>query len=82
MNKALALLGGVGIGVGLMYLLDPDRGRGRRAVVKDKALSAVNKTGDALGAKSRDLKNRAQGVMAEASSMMGRNRQQGDQPIH
>jgi hypothetical protein len=82
MNKALALLGGVGIGAGLMYLLDPDRGRGRRTVMRDKARSAVNKTGDTLGAKSRDLKNRAQGAMVEASSMMGRSRQQGDRPIH
>ena len=62
-------LGGVALGAGLMFILDPDRGRRRRAVARDKVTSAVNKTGEVIGKKSRDLKNRAQGVVAEASSL-------------
>ena len=62
-------LGGLALGAGLMYILDPDRGRGRRAYARDKVTSAVNKTGRAIGRKSRDLKNRAQGIAAETSSL-------------
>ena len=28
MNKKIALVGGLGLGAALMYLFDPDRGRG------------------------------------------------------
>lgn len=63
------LLGGLGLGAALMYVLDPERGRRRRALVKDKAVKVTNKTGDALGAKSRDWKNRAAGVAAEVKSL-------------
>jgi hypothetical protein len=63
------LLGGLGLGAALMYVLDPERGRRRRALVKDKAVKVTHKTGDALGAKSRDWKNRAAGVAAEVKSL-------------
>lgn len=62
------LLGGIGLGAALMYLLDPDRGRRRRALVIDKLSSAANKTPAALGATSRDLTNRARGLAASAKS--------------
>lgn len=64
------LLGGIGIGALLMYLFDPDRGRGRRARLSDQLTSNVNRLGDAAGAKARDLRNRAQGVMHEARSIL------------
>ena len=64
-GKAAALLSGIGIGAGLMYLLDPERGRLRRAMARDKALSLANKTGDAVARTSRDIGNRAKGVAAE-----------------
>ena len=34
---------GAGLGAGLMYLLDPQVGRGRRAVARDKSVSALKK---------------------------------------
>jgi uncharacterized membrane protein len=64
MNKTGILAGGIGIGAGLMFVLDPDRGARRRALLRDKAARTVNKTGDALDATSRDLAQRAQGVVA------------------
>jgi hypothetical protein len=67
-GKAAALLSGIGIGAGLMYLLDPERGRLRRAIARDKAVSLANKTGDAVARTSRDIGNRAKGVAAEVRS--------------
>ncbi len=58
------LLGGVGLGAGLMFLLDPDQGRRRRALMRDKAVHSVNVTGTALRKTSRDVGNRARGLAA------------------
>jgi osmotically-inducible protein OsmY len=69
MNKKAALVGGLGLGAALMYLFDPDRGRRRRALIRDKAEGAANKAGDYAGKMSRDLRNRAYGVVAETKSI-------------
>ena len=71
MNREVTLLSGIGIGAALMYMLDPDRGRRRRALVRDKFVSAANKTPDAIGATARDLSNRARGLVAEVGSLFG-----------
>ena len=68
-RAGMMLLGGLGLGAALMYVLDPERGKRRRAVVKDKAVRVTNRTGNALGAKSRDWKNRAAGVAAEVKGL-------------
>ena len=68
-RAGVMLVGGLGLGAALMYVLDPERGKRRRAVVKDKAVRVTNKTGNALGARSRDWKNRAAGVAAEVKSL-------------
>jgi len=62
--KAKSLIGGIGIGVGLMYFLDPGRGRRRRALARDKSVGLWNATGNVLGKTRRDLGNRAQGISA------------------
>jgi len=59
------LLGGLGLGAALMYVLDPERGKRRRALVRDKAVRAANKASDRFEARSRDLKNRARGAALE-----------------
>jgi hypothetical protein len=64
------LLGGIGIGAALMYLFDPDRGRGRRARLGDQIAGTANRLGDAAGSKARDLRNRAQGIIHEAGSLL------------
>lgn len=46
MNKAVALIGGAGLGAALMYIFDPDRGKRRRAVIRDKVEAAGNKLSD------------------------------------
>ena len=69
--KGLLLLGGIGLGAALMYMLDPDKGRRRRALLRDQLTSASNRASKALGRTSRDLSNRAQGVVAEARKRLG-----------
>jgi uncharacterized membrane protein len=49
-----------------MYLLDPQAGTRRRARLRDAMTRAAHKTGDALGATSRDLVNRTRGLAAGA----------------
>jgi hypothetical protein len=57
-------------GAGLMYLLDPAGGRRRRARVRDQLVRAAHRTGDAVDATSRDVSNRARGVVAELRSRL------------
>jgi hypothetical protein len=59
------LIGGALAGAGLMYLLDPDRGTRRRALVRDQAARARHRLGDGLEATARDVGNRARGTAAE-----------------
>jgi len=73
-TRNLSLLAGAAIGAGTMFLLDPDRGARRRALVRDKFLRATNKTADGWDALSRDVTNRARGAAAE---VQGRLRQDG-----
>jgi osmotically-inducible protein OsmY len=63
------LIGGLGLGAALMYVLDPERGKARRALARDKAVRAVNRASESLGARSRDWKNRAHGVPAQVKAM-------------
>jgi len=65
-------LAGLLIGAGVMYLLDPDRGGRRRALVRDKVTRIGHQVGDDLGARSRDLRNRAAGKAAELRSRFER----------
>jgi hypothetical protein len=66
------LLAGAAIGAGLMYLLDPDRGRRRRSLLRDQIVSAAHRTSDAVDATSRDVTNRARGVVAELRGRLAR----------
>ena len=69
MNNKAALVGGIGLGAALMYLFDPDRGRRRRALIRDKAEAAANKAGDYAGKMGRDIRNRAYGMVSETKSI-------------
>ena len=70
MNKAMGVITSLGIGAGLMYMFDPDRGNRRRAKMRDKFRHVANKTDDAIGKTSRDLANRFSGIVAEAESLV------------
>jgi hypothetical protein len=64
------LLYGVGLGAALMYIFDPERGRGRRAYLREQFVGASNSAGERLGKTARDLRNRAQGVVARGGSLL------------
>jgi osmotically-inducible protein OsmY len=64
-------LGTLVLGAGLMYMLDPQRGRGRRALAMDKARSIVNRTGRTFRQVGQDLRNRTRGYAHEARGMVG-----------
>jgi uncharacterized membrane protein len=66
MNKGMALISGLSLGCGLMYFLDPDRGRRRRAVVRDKLAASGHRLSRELGKARRDLEHRAEGLEAQA----------------
>ena len=66
MNKRWAMLGGLGLCAGLMYILDPVAGRKRRKTVADKAGSIQRTSASAIGRVSRDIGKEAWGLLAEA----------------
>jgi osmotically-inducible protein OsmY len=62
------LLAGLAGGGLLMYFFDPNRGRSRRAVVRDKARHAERSIQAAGSIALRDLANRTKGLLKEAYS--------------
>lgn len=66
----IRLLGILGVGALAMYYFDPVSGRRRRALLRDQLVHARHEIGDYAEGKSKDLRNRAQGVIAETQSMI------------
>jgi CBS domain-containing protein len=63
------LVKGAALGAGLMYFLDPQRGRRRRALIRDGSVRLTHKLRDAADVTRRDLTNRYQGVKSKAQSL-------------
>jgi len=62
-----SMLGGLGLGATLMYFFDPDRGRRRRALLRDQLLHAGRRLREARRITAVDVSNRSYGLWAEAS---------------
>ena len=71
MGRLLTILGGLGAGAALMYFMDPERGGARRAQVQDKVNGLSNDLQRSLEGRSKDLGNRAKGLLNEAKSAFG-----------
>jgi uncharacterized membrane protein len=69
MSKLRSFLGTLGIGAGLMYLYDPERGRRRRALIRDQAISLARNSDEAIDKTARDFRNRLRGLWAESAAM-------------
>ncbi len=57
---------GAALGATVMYLLDPDKGRRRRAIARDKARSVLTHAQERAAKSARDLGHRVEGVRARA----------------
>ena len=65
MNTRTGVIGGLGLGASVMYLLDPERGRRRRAMLRDGVLSRAIDSELFLKKSRRDIGNRARGMAAK-----------------
>jgi uncharacterized membrane protein len=68
--NVLVLIGSFVLGATVSQVLDPAHGRRRRALIRDKAVSAAHAAGDAAEATSRDVMNRSRGVLASIRSRL------------
>jgi osmotically-inducible protein OsmY len=71
-GKGFVMLGGLGVGLGLMYMFDPNSGSRRRALLRDKARSYWYSTGNVISKKVRDTQNRARGRLMETRQWFSR----------
>jgi hypothetical protein len=69
MGRGMSFLKGLGLGAGLMYYLDPERGLSRRALVRDQLVHLMHEFDEVIETGSRDLSHRVRGMVAEFSSM-------------
>jgi hypothetical protein len=67
MTRALTWFG---LGAGLMYYFDPDRGRSRRARARDRVRHALKAIDHEIDVTARDLSNRAHGLVARGRSLL------------
>jgi uncharacterized membrane protein len=64
-TTTLKWISGIVIGGGLMYLADPDRGKRRRALAREKVTHGKHVVSTATEKALRDLRNRARGMFAQ-----------------
>ena len=67
-------LGALALGAALMYTLDPDKGRRRRAIARDKVYSILLDAREAAGVTRRDVEHRLDGLWARADRLVRRRR--------
>jgi hypothetical protein len=67
-----SIVASVAIGAIAMYAFDPDKGRRRRALARDRAVSVLLDTRHAAGATRRDVEHRLEGLRARAKRLWRR----------
>lgn len=68
MNYLFQTISAVAAGAAAMYYLDPQQGKRRRALVRDKVVSVSHDAADVAQAKGRHVANRMKGLVAEGGS--------------
>ncbi|HEX6134700.1 MAG TPA: BON domain-containing protein [Longimicrobiales bacterium] len=70
MKRGETFLLGFAMGAGLTYLLDPDRGGRRRALVRDQLVHAGHEAEVVARSTARHVRNRARGLAHEARARL------------
>jgi hypothetical protein len=70
MHRTTSLLTGACVGAGLMYFLDPKRGRQRQARIRDKMSRLSHEIAEARDTVIRDVRNRMHGLAAGDLTML------------
>lgn len=70
MKKTRLLLSGIALGAGCSYFFDPQCGKRRRNIARDRGQSMLRKTTLWLEKAVRDLRHRVEGSVAEATGML------------
>ena len=68
MNRLEGFIGGLALGAGLMFLLDPQAGRRRRALIRDKFVRGGHELSETSGQMQARLRNKMKGIAAETRS--------------
>ncbi|HZZ43989.1 MAG TPA: YtxH domain-containing protein [Tepidisphaeraceae bacterium] len=72
-TAGLTVLGGLAIGAGVMYLLDPEKGSSRRRYIRDTAGNALASAGDlaaSLRTQAADLPGSAEKLLQQSREMI------------
>jgi osmotically-inducible protein OsmY len=76
-----SLIGSAGAGAILMYFMDPQRGRRRRALVRDQMVHIAQRVRDARRVTTADLANRSSGLWATTRRWLRRDQTASDGEI-
>ncbi len=79
-HSTLAMLSGMGLGAFIMYALDPERGHRRRAMARQRLVRLFRLAGESMDKGIRDLEHRAEGVLAEPTSLLRGSERSGSRP--
>ena len=69
-HRTWAVVASFALGAAAMYFLDPDKGRRRRAIVRDRSRSAIAEILDFVNVDARDAAHRVQGARAQAQRFL------------
>jgi uncharacterized membrane protein len=72
MSRWKTIMAALGAGAAAMYLADPDRGKRRRALLRDKVARSIHESRDIVDKTTRDVANRARGMAAGVRSIVRR----------
>jgi hypothetical protein len=76
-----SIIGSLGLGAIVMFFMDPQRGRRRRALVRDQVVHLTNRMRDARRVTAADISNRSRGFRAMASRWLRRDRPASDRDV-
>lgn len=68
MKQISGFIGGLALGAGVMFLLDPVSGRRRRHVMRDKLFSGGRTLSETAETTANRIRNKARGLVAETRS--------------